>query len=410
MGKPDRRCGMWPSKKQHQYPPRPDDTTASLWSCVQDRAQTALLRVRDSLDAEFDSSKPAHAELLSCLWAVQHEGDETVIPHESWKALGFQGLDPITDIRAGGLLSLLHLAGLASAHRDAYRTMLQQIAEREASEGVEGFYPLCTTSVNVTKRICDALLVSQPGKPATAAEDLRSKTESSTMLPASPLWLWVLDEQSVALFHIHVLADFHTRFMRERAGYMDCGRVLDDAMDHLLQLAAHCSSTEHIQRIYRADTDFRSLIYSPADSTESPTGCERVAEILWVRKNMNGILEKDLLRVQMSSSAALLEKDLQKDLGRVRDDLGGNLEKDRLRWNADLGQITDGMLISAEQRRILELGNVGEINAMLETAQRKLLDTPRANQAKRKALKQHVLALKDAVQDVVPILFRSYTI
>ena len=116
---------MWP-RKQHPYPPRHDDTTASLWSCVQDRAQ--MLRVRDSLEAECDSSKPAHAELLSCLWAVQHEGEEIVIPHESWKALGFQGLNPITDIRAGGLLSLMHLAEMASAHRDTYRTMLREIA------------------------------------------------------------------------------------------------------------------------------------------------------------------------------------------------------------------------------------------------------------------------------------------
>merc|ERR1711957_941681 len=148
--------------------------------------------------------------------------------------------------------------------------MLREIAEREANEGVEGFYPLCTTSVNVTKRICDAMLVWQPGKPAEATEDLRSSAESCDVLPASPLWLWVLDEESVALFHIHVLADFHARFMRERAGYMDCGRVLDQAMAHLLRLAAHCSSNGQLHRIYLADPHVRALLSSPDDPVESP--------------------------------------------------------------------------------------------------------------------------------------------
>ena len=53
------------------------------------------------------------------------------------------------------------------------------------------------------------MLVSQPGKPPEASEDLRSSAESCVVLPASPLWLWVLDEESVALFHIHVLGTLH---------------------------------------------------------------------------------------------------------------------------------------------------------------------------------------------------------
>ena len=176
-------------------------------------------------------------------------------------------------------------------------------------------------------------------------------------------------------------------------------------MAHLLRLAAHCSSNGQIHRTYLADPQVRALLSSPDDPLESPTGCERVAEINWVRKNMNGILEKDLLKVKVRSSGASLEKDLDRVRGDFsRSDLDcDDLDKHRLRWNAELGRITDGMSISAEERRILELGNVVEVNAMLEAAQRNLLDTPRAEKVLRKALKQHVEALKDAVhRSVVP--------
>jgi len=294
------------SREEDPFPPRADDVTRSLWSCVHDQSQTALLRTRDLLDAEFDSSKPAHAELLKCLWVVDHSDEEPVVPHEAWKELGFQGLDPITDIRAGGLLSLLHLAGLAKVHRKAYSTMLRQIAEREANEGVAGYYPLCTTSVNVTKRICDALLVSQPGRPAATANELRSSTENATEMPASPLWLWTLTDQSVALLHIHVLADFHARFMREKAGYMDCGRVLDDAMGHLLRLAGHCSSPEHIRRIYLEDAEVSALVGSTGDHDEyarvQKFALQRSSSKMVGGADLNIALEQDLERVRQEMS------------------------------------------------------------------------------------------------------------
>ena len=65
------------SREEDPFPPRADDVTRSLWSCVHDQSQTALLRTRDLLDAEFDSSKPAHAELLKCLWVVDHSDEVT---------------------------------------------------------------------------------------------------------------------------------------------------------------------------------------------------------------------------------------------------------------------------------------------------------------------------------------------
>ena len=62
-----------------------------------------------------------------------------------------------------------NLAFLASVYSRAYKTMLQEIQEREAAEGIEGFYPLCTTSINITKRICDVLQLSEKRKRACPA-------------------------------------------------------------------------------------------------------------------------------------------------------------------------------------------------------------------------------------------------
>jgi len=54
-----------------------------------------------------------HEHLLQRLW-TGHFGDgvEYARPDERWKEMGFQGIDPCTDLRAGGLMALLHLVHL----------------------------------------------------------------------------------------------------------------------------------------------------------------------------------------------------------------------------------------------------------------------------------------------------------
>lgn len=72
-----------------------------------------------------------------------------------WTHIGFQGLDPITDFRGGGFLSLLQLCFFASQNSE----IIANINER-ANHPTTG-YGLAITGINITVLLMDALKAGQ---------------------------------------------------------------------------------------------------------------------------------------------------------------------------------------------------------------------------------------------------------
>lgn len=68
-----------------------------------------------------------------------------------WTSIGFQGLDPITDFRGGGLLSLEQLCFFTTQNRE----IIDKINER-ANHPTTG-YGLAITGINITVMLVDAL-------------------------------------------------------------------------------------------------------------------------------------------------------------------------------------------------------------------------------------------------------------
>jgi len=76
------------------------------------RARLEALRRR--LGVAFDGDDPEHRRALAVLWrlAFPEDGDEEVPTggaSERWKDMGWQGVDPATDFRGGGFISLENL-------------------------------------------------------------------------------------------------------------------------------------------------------------------------------------------------------------------------------------------------------------------------------------------------------------
>ena len=59
------------------------------------------------------------------------------------------------------LPQVTNLSSFSAVNGGGYGRMLEEIAARVEQEGIAGFYPVGTTSVNITKRICDELLLSK---------------------------------------------------------------------------------------------------------------------------------------------------------------------------------------------------------------------------------------------------------
>jgi len=97
-----------------------DDTRQGLLevgSTEYDRLH-ALDTLRSICAQPYDADKPAHVRELKELWvtAFPTEIFPPGVSSARWKDLGFQGLDPRTDLRGAGFLGLVHLRSLLSQH------------------------------------------------------------------------------------------------------------------------------------------------------------------------------------------------------------------------------------------------------------------------------------------------------
>lgn len=104
-----------------------------------------LYDLRRKVTTHFDPVDSDHKRALVSLAAAtigELAPDELVTPR--WKLLGFQGLDPSTDLRSAGLFGLQNLVYFVHTHRDAFFRMCPElrasllVAEVEAEVGAAG--------------------------------------------------------------------------------------------------------------------------------------------------------------------------------------------------------------------------------------------------------------------------------
>lgn len=88
-----------------------------------------------------------YLELTDC--EIPGAGDAFTGDH--WETIGFQGSDPSRDLRAAGMLAVLQLRYLTTAHRGFARQLL------ELSNDQDQYFPFATVSINITA-ICLQLL------------------------------------------------------------------------------------------------------------------------------------------------------------------------------------------------------------------------------------------------------------
>ncbi|KAG5501968.1 hypothetical protein JKF63_04238 [Porcisia hertigi] len=110
-----------------------------------------------ALDVEratpFDKDNRAHVNLLQQLWMAT--GKSATMYNRfgpQWSSLGFQGADPVTDLRGGGVLALRQLVHFAQTHNSAFREMIAY-NERVQREGRHSWYLLAVVSIQLTTRL-----------------------------------------------------------------------------------------------------------------------------------------------------------------------------------------------------------------------------------------------------------------
>ncbi|CAC9497224.1 conserved hypothetical protein [Leishmania infantum JPCM5] len=101
----------------------------------------------------FDKDNRSHMNLLQQLWMAAGKPATTYSPlGQHWASIGFQGVDPVTDLRGGGVLALRQLVHFAQAHNTAFREMLAY-NERVQREGKHSWYLLAVVSIQLTTQL-----------------------------------------------------------------------------------------------------------------------------------------------------------------------------------------------------------------------------------------------------------------
>lgn len=225
-----------------------------------------LARLARRVDVPYDATNVDHARQLRELWSLTFPDREDALPrdvdgseslkHEGWKSMGWQGVDPATDFRSGGLLSLQNLVWFAKNRRDLYdRLLWKKNGTRSAWE-----YPFAAAGVNVTFALVDVLELRgasravSSGAGVVLGDDALDTTRAQALAPRTPAAVAFLDmldpgsneeedaasskkhsDPDVAFEHLYASfwEVFDNEWLDQKASYMEFSRVMENTKERV---------------------------------------------------------------------------------------------------------------------------------------------------------------------------------
>ncbi|TVU06816.1 hypothetical protein EJB05_46851 [Eragrostis curvula] len=113
-----------------------------------------LQKLKERLNVPYDESRPDHQESLMALWNASFPDTElTSLVSEQWKDMGWQGVNPTTDFRGCGYVSLENLLFFARTYPASFkRLLLKQQGIRVTWE-----YPFAVAGINISYMLIQLL-------------------------------------------------------------------------------------------------------------------------------------------------------------------------------------------------------------------------------------------------------------
>jgi hypothetical protein len=120
---------------------------------MSNEAQTLEQRRKES----FDDNNPSHIDLLKRLWRAginnnsENEANDLEFERTSplWDRLGFQGVDPATDLRGGGMLALDIFVDFVESNPELIKGMQEHCKKQHEIGGMNWMLIACA-SINIT--------------------------------------------------------------------------------------------------------------------------------------------------------------------------------------------------------------------------------------------------------------------
>ncbi|EEH51216.1 uncharacterized protein MICPUCDRAFT_6382, partial [Micromonas pusilla CCMP1545] len=160
----------------------------------------------------YDATNVAHAESLRDLWKVAFPmRDLPGMKCEEWKEMGWQGVDPATDFRAGGLLSLQNLVWFAKKQNKVFKRLMRKTDGARS----DWEYPFAACGVNVTHAL-DA-----------AGDDASSSVPKRTTAAAAAFAeLLATDPDAFENMYVTFFETLDAEWLSQEATYMEFNVVM----------------------------------------------------------------------------------------------------------------------------------------------------------------------------------------
>lgn len=118
--------------------------------------QISIYKLNKLKNLSFDTTNSEHWKLLDKLWNLLYPNQKRKHNKEGndWKLIGFQGINPSTDFRGCGLLSLYQLIYFVENYTEQAQ-MILNLSNNNTSN--ENFFPFAIAGINITSFIFDAI-------------------------------------------------------------------------------------------------------------------------------------------------------------------------------------------------------------------------------------------------------------
>ncbi|XP_076898223.1 uncharacterized protein LOC143551734 [Bidens hawaiensis] len=116
--------------------------------------ETIYQRLRERTNVPYDGTRIEHQNALLELWNLAYPNVKLEgLISDQWKEMGWQGVNPSTDFRGGGFLSLENLLFFAKSFPNAFRRLLlKQPGKRATWE-----YPFAVAGINISFMLTEML-------------------------------------------------------------------------------------------------------------------------------------------------------------------------------------------------------------------------------------------------------------
>jgi len=175
-----------------------------------------LNTLRRRLQIPFDGSRIEHQDALRQLWHLAYPTRKIPpLKSELWKEMGWQGTDPSTDFRGGGLISLENLIFFARNYPKSFQMLLNKVQGQRS----DWEYPFAVAGINISFMLIQML-------------DLQSSVPSSK---SGIRFLELLGRDENAFDHLYCVAFrlLDAQWLVKRASYMEFNEVMKSTRTQL---------------------------------------------------------------------------------------------------------------------------------------------------------------------------------